>query len=159
MTDDLNSPATRALTRAAGRARRAQKTALCEISFDALAAGFTPAQIAEVRKVSVRTIRREIDRAIVARRLDAPNRYVHLQVARLTKALRLANALIDRGEVRAIPHLVRLVAELDRYHGLDRRSRPAPRLPPREPPEPAPAPPLALTRAAPPLDELPELGA
>jgi DNA-binding NarL/FixJ family response regulator len=76
--------------------------ALREWHFHAMAAGFTPGQIAEVRKVSVKTVKREIDGAIADRRLDAPERYAHLQVARLTKALRLADPLIDRGGVRGI---------------------------------------------------------
>ena len=158
MTDD-QKPSERALTRAAGRARRAQKAAIRQQYFEALAAGFTPQQIAEVRKVSVKTVRREIDRAVAERRLDAAERYAHLQVARLTKALRLADALIDRGDVRGIAPLVRLVAELDRYHGLDRRSRPAPRVPPLDAPGPLPTAPLALTRAAPPLDDMAALAA
>ena len=152
MTDD-QKPSERALTRAAGRARRAQKAAIRQQYFEALAAGFTPQQIAEVRKVSVKTIRREIDRAVAERRLDAPERYAHLQVARLTKALRLADALIDRGDVRGLAPLVKIVGELDRYHGLGRRWRTAPRAPRYEAPDPLPAAPLALTHAAPPVDD------
>ena len=51
-----------------------------------------------IQKVSPRTVRREVDRALEERRLDAPERYARLQVARLTKALRLADASIDQGE-------------------------------------------------------------
>ncbi len=58
-----------------------------EWSFNALAAGYSPQQIADIRKVSVKTALREIDSAIAERRLDAPERYAHLQVARPTKAL------------------------------------------------------------------------
>jgi hypothetical protein len=102
---------------------------------------------------------REIDAALAERRLDAPDRYAHLQVARLTKALRLADALVDRGDLRAVGPVVKLVAALDRYHGLGRLSRlTATPLAIAPPPEmaslPQPAPPLALTRAAPPLDEV-----
>jgi hypothetical protein len=46
MTDDQNLPSGCARTRAAGRARRAQKVALRERAFEALASGFTPQQIA-----------------------------------------------------------------------------------------------------------------
>jgi DNA-binding CsgD family transcriptional regulator len=153
MTDDQNLPSGCARTRAAGRARRAQKAALRERAFEALASGFTPRQIAEVRKVSVKTVRREIDRALADRRLDAPERYAHLQVARLTKALRLADALIDRGDARGLAPLVKIVGELDRYHGLGRRSRTAPPAPRYEALHPPPPAPLALTHAAPPLDD------
>jgi hypothetical protein len=148
MTDDGNPPSLRARSRAAGRARRAQKAATRQVFFEALASGFTPEQIAETAKVSVKTVRREIDSAITSRRFDAPERYAHLQVARLTKALRLADALIERGDVRGIAPLVKVVGELDRYHGLQ-RPRGAARLSLIEAPEPPPAAPLALTHAAP----------
>ena len=128
MTDDPNPPSRRSRGRAAGRARRAQKAAMREVFFEALAGGFTVEQIAETGKVSVKTVRREIDRAIASRRFDAPERYAHLQVARLTRALRLADALIDRGDVRGLAPLVKIVGELDRYHGLQ-RPRAAPRAP------------------------------
>ena len=103
----------------------------------------------------MKTVRREIDRAIASRRFDAPERYAHLQVARLTKALRLADALIDRGDVRGLAPLVKIVGGLDRYHGLQ-RPRAAPRAPLVAAPEPPPAAPLALTHAAP-AAELAEL--
>ncbi len=64
----------------------------------------------------MRTIQREIDRAVAERRLDAPDRFVHLQVARLTKALRVADIRLDRGELAAVAPLVKVVATLDRYH-------------------------------------------
>ena len=151
MTDDVNPPSQRARGRAAGSARRALKAATRQAFFEALASGFTPEQIAETAKVSVKTVRREIDRAIASRRFDAPERYAHLQVARLTKALRLADALIERGDLRGIAPLVKVVGELDRYHGLQ-RPRGAPRAPLIEAPEPPPAAPLALTHAAPAAD-------
>jgi hypothetical protein len=99
----------------------------------------------------VKTVRREIDSAIASRRFDAPERYAHLQVARLTKALRLADALIERGDLRGIAPLVKVVGELDRYHGLQ-RPRGVRRAPLIEAPEPPPAAPLALTHAAPAAD-------
>jgi len=94
MTEDSQSG--RAKERAAAKARRITRTAFRQSSFDLLASGYSLEQIAEARKVSVRTIQREIDSVIAARRLDAPERYVHLQVARLTKALRLADAFRAR---------------------------------------------------------------
>ncbi len=94
------------------------KLAWAQSSFDLLASGYSPEQIAEVRKVSVRTIRREIDSAIAGRKLDAPDRYVHLQVARLTKALRFADAALERGDLKAVKALVTVVSAMDRYHAL-----------------------------------------
>jgi maltooligosyltrehalose synthase len=94
------------------------KAAFSQSSFDLLASGYTPEQIAEARKVSIRTVRREIDTAIARRRLDAPERYIHVQVARLTKALRFADAALERGDLKAVRALVEVVAAMDRYHGL-----------------------------------------
>ena len=95
----------------------------------------------------MKTVKREIDRALADRRLDAPERYAHLQ-ARLTKALRFVDALIDRGDARGLAPFVKIVGELDRCRGLERRSRTAPRAPRHEAPDP-PAAPLALSHAAP----------
>jgi hypothetical protein len=118
MTEDQQAKSGRARERAAAKARKNAKLAWSQGSFDMLASGYSPEQIAEVRKVSVRTIRREIDAAVARRKLDAPERYVHLQVARLTKALRLADAALERGDLKAVRALVTIVAAMDRYHGL-----------------------------------------
>jgi hypothetical protein len=118
MTQDQELQSGRTRERSAAKARKMAKLAWSQNSFDLLASGYTPEQIAEVRKVSVRTIRREIDSAVARRRLDAPERYVHLQVARLTKALRFADAALERGDLKAVRALVEIVAAMDRYHGL-----------------------------------------
>jgi hypothetical protein len=118
MTEDQEAQSERARQRGAAKARKMAKVAWSQNSFDLLASGYSPEQIAEVRKVSVRTIRREIDSAIARRKLDAPERYVHLQVARLTKALRFADAALERGDLKAVQALVTVVSAMDRYHGL-----------------------------------------
>ena len=140
----------RARSRSLAKRRREASAAWRESSFDALASGFSLQQIAEARSVRVRTIRREVDRAVAAKRLDAPDRYVHLQVARLTKALRLADVSIERGDLRAIAALTKVVAALDCYHGLQAPSRPTENALLPAPP----APPLALAHAAPPMASL-----
>jgi hypothetical protein len=122
MIKDHEARSGRASERAAAKARKMAKLAWSQSSFDLLASGYSPEQIAEVRKVSARTIRREIDAAIARRRLDAPERYVHLQVARLTKALRFADAALERGDLKAVRALVQVVAAMDRYHGLSQPS-------------------------------------
>jgi thioesterase domain-containing protein len=150
MTEETPPPSNRAKARAATTARRARVAALRQGYFDALVSGFTPDEIAEATHANVRTIRREIDRALDERRLDSPERYAHLQVARLTKALRLADARIEQGDLTAVGPLATLVAALDRYHGL----RP-PSAPPLSVPLASlalPPPPLALTHAPPPAE-------
>ena len=123
MTEDQEAQSGRTRERSAANARKMAQLAWSQNSFDLLASGYTPEQIAEVRKVSVRTIRREIDAAIARRRLDAPERYVHLQVARLTKALRFADAALERGDLKAVQALVQVVTAMDRYHGLSEALR------------------------------------
>jgi hypothetical protein len=129
----------RAGIRARRRARREGRIARRETYFDLMASGFSCERIAEEAKVSAATVRREVDRAIAAQRLDAPERYAHLQVARLNKALRAADASIEQGDMKAIGPFCRVVAALD---------RPA-QAPTAAPPLALPAPPLALTHAAP----------
>src|SRR5271166_1502608 len=141
------------------RAQRRARIAQRENYFDLLASGYSCRQIADAAKVSVATVQRAIDRAIAERRLDAPDRYMHLQVARLTKALRLADTSIENGDLKAVAPLTRLVAALDRYHGLGAAKahwRPAPAAPlpaSAAPPLALPAPPLALTPAETGVDE------
>jgi AraC-like DNA-binding protein len=149
MAEDPEPSSKRAEARKAAQDRRAAKAALSEGAFEALASGWSVRQIADARKVSVRTVQREIERAVAERRLDAPGRFVHLQVARLTKALRVADGRLDRGELAAIGPLVKVVAALDRYHRPD-----CPQDPVRAPSAdlPLPAPPLALTHTAPESD-------
>jgi hypothetical protein len=157
MTEDQEPQFGRARERGAAKARRMAKLAWSQNSFDLLASGYTPEQIAEVRKVSVRTIRREIDSAVARRQLDASERYVHLQVARLTKALRFADAALERGDLKAVRALVQVVAAMDRYHGLSEtlRERASPGLsgPLELHAEPAPPPPLQLFHALSPPEE------
>jgi hypothetical protein len=118
-----------------------------------MASGFSCERIAEEANVSAATVRREVDRAIAERRLDAPERYAHLQVALLNKALRVADASIEQGDMNAVGPFLRLVAALDRYHGLAPQ-RPA-QAPVAAPPLALPAPPLALTHADPAPDAEP----
>jgi DNA-binding CsgD family transcriptional regulator len=129
--------------RLAAKARRRRCLARRQACFEALSAGYSHEEIARRLKISVATVRRDVERGIDERRLDAPERYVHLQVDRLTRALRSMDDLVERGDVRAVKPLVSLVGALDRYHGLDASWR-------RDPsflaaPAPAPAAPLALS--------------
>ena len=158
MTDDP-APSTQATDlRTQRRARRATRFARRERYFNLMASGYSYSQIAKMVRTSVATVRREIDRALAERRLDAPERFAQLQVARLAKALRLAEAAVELGELKAVATYLRVVAALDRYHELA-----AGTAPPRRAPAAAalalPAPPKALTFAAPRAgDELSTVG-
>ena len=116
MPEDI--PSIREAARSAARARREARADLRRWSFDALARGWSVEQIAEMRKVSSRAIRREVAAVTARQRLEGPGGYVHAQVARLNKAMRVADGALDRGNLKAVGPMVRLVAALDRYHGL-----------------------------------------
>jgi AraC-like DNA-binding protein len=146
MSDDPESSPPPAGVRAQRRARRTRKIARRERCFGLMASGYTLSQIAKMVQASASTVRREIDRALAERRLDAPERFAQVQVARLVKALRLAEAAIELGELKAVATYLRVVAALDRYHELA-HGGPPPRRPAEAPPLAPPTPPKALTFA------------
>ena len=154
MTDDPAPSTPQRDLRAQRRARRTTRIARREHSFSLLASGYTYNQIAKRVRTSVATVRREIDRALAERRLDEPERFAQVQVARLVKALKLAEAAVELGEMTAVATYLQIVAALDRYHELG-RGRPITRRPADAPPPALPAPPKALTFAAPPASDDP----
>ncbi|HEY5207587.1 MAG TPA: hypothetical protein VIJ63_23760 [Roseiarcus sp.] len=154
MTDDPVASTPPRDLQAQRRARRATRIARRERSFNLLASGYTYNQIAKIVRTSVATVRREIDRALAERRLDEPERFAQVQVARLIKALKLAEAAIELGELKAVATYLQIVAALDRYHELG-RGRPPSRRPADAPPLALPVPPKALTFAIPPAGDEP----
>ncbi len=118
MSNEALTLSQRAEAREASKARRAKAAREREAFFDLLVSGYSHAQIAARTGVSVARVRRAVGQAIAQRRLDGPERYVHLQIARLTKALRVADEAIDEGKVSAVDPYLRVVAAMDRYHGL-----------------------------------------
>ena len=149
MTDEPSS-SQRAEARARAKKRRTKGFERREAIFDLFLSGFSHQQIAKALGTSPGAVRRIIDRAVAERRLDAPERYVRVQVARLMKALSHADFKLEKGDIRAFGPYMKIISELDRYHGLGPASLP-PRRARREEVLPARAP-LALTRAAAPLD-------
>ncbi len=120
--------------------------------FELVVSGHSYEAIARETGLSPSALRRDVGKAIAARAIEAPERYVHLQVARIEKALLAADAAIERGDVRAVSQYLKVVAALDRYHGLAAAlAPPEPASAPAQPRLSAAAPPLALTHAAPPL--------
>ncbi len=149
MNDHPAPPAQAAGARAEVRARRENRLERRERCFSLMMSGYTLSQIAKMVQASSATVRREIDRALAERRLDAPERFARVQVARLMKALRLAEAAVELGEMKAVATYLRVVAALDRYHEL--AAGPPPRAPAEARPLALPTPRKALTFA--PLDD------
>jgi hypothetical protein len=71
---------------------------------------------------------------LAKRRLDAPEDYARLQVARLTKALRCADVSLEEGNLKAIAPFLKVVRELNLYHGVNFGRAPPPEIAPTAPP-------------------------
>ena len=98
MPDDLKPLSEWARKRAAGKARRARLMGAAEGYFELLLSGQSIEEIAKATGMSASAVRRAVGQAIDARRLDRPERYAKLQIARLTKALGSADAWLDQAD-------------------------------------------------------------
>jgi DNA-binding CsgD family transcriptional regulator len=105
--------------RAAGKILREALIKHREIYFDLLVSGYSIEEIASHMKKSPSAVRRAVGQALAKRRLDAPEDYARLQVARLTKALRCADVSLENGDLKAIAPFVQVVRELNLYHGVN----------------------------------------
>jgi DNA-binding NarL/FixJ family response regulator len=101
MTDEPASPSQRAEARALAKKRRTKGFERREAIFDLFVSGFSHQQIAKALGVSTATVRRIVDTAVTERRLDAPERFARVQVARLTRALCALRE--DRRRARPLP--------------------------------------------------------
>ena len=146
MPNEPKPTSERARKRAAGKILRDLSIKRRETYFDLLVSGYSVEQIASDMKKSPSAVRRAVGQALAKRRLDAPEDYARIQVARLTKALRCADVSLEEGDLKAIAPFVKVVRELNLYHGLNvGAARPAM---PAALPEIAPtSPPLALTHS------------
>jgi len=152
MSDESGNLSKRQRQRAATRGRRLATAERRRTLFELVVSGHSYEAIARETGLSPSALRRDVDNAIAARAVEAPERYVHLQVARVEKALLAADAAIERGDVKAVSQYLKAVAALDRYHGLALAlAPPAPAAAPAPERLPAPAAPLALTHSAGPL--------
>ncbi|MGH6799115.1 MAG: hypothetical protein ACREDI_12125 [Roseiarcus sp.] len=119
MSDEPKQLSEWARKRAAGKARRAKLIERREAYFDLLVSGYRVEQIATATKMSPSAVRRAIGQALAKRQFDMPEDYARLQVARLTKALRCADVSLEKGDLKAIAPFVKVVTELNRYHGVE----------------------------------------
>lgn len=88
------------------------------VIMSALVSGVSVAEIARRLNVSNRRMQ-QLVRALFARRRDAmPEHFVDLQVTRLQEALLVSYSAMGGGNMKAVDRVVKIVRELDRYHGL-----------------------------------------
>src|SRR5580693_6211989 len=119
MPNESTPASERARKRALGKTLREALIKRRETYFDLLVSGYSIEQIASHTKTSASAVRRAVGQALAKRRLDAPEDYARLQVARLTKALRCADVSLEEGDLKAIAPFVQVVRELNRYHGVN----------------------------------------
>jgi hypothetical protein len=77
----------------------------------------SPHPTASAPEASVRSApgRNKADQRL--RIFDTPNGLIQLQLARLAEAMILARTMMRAGDLNAMDRLIKLVGELDRYHG------------------------------------------
>ena len=111
-----------------------------------LAAGVTIEEIAANEGISPQWARRRKAAILANRAIDPPHEFIQLQIRRLSEAMLVAYSAMSAGNLPAVDHVVKIVRELDRYHGfggyagLQRLAAPATA----EPPLALPAPPARL---------------
>jgi len=88
--------------------------------FNLLKAGVPIAEIALQEGLSVRRAREVVQEILARREVDPPAGFVQLQIGRLSDAMMVAHAAMMEGNMHALDRVLRIVGQLDRYHGLAR---------------------------------------
>lgn len=90
--------------------------------FDHLVRGMPHLAIAHHENCSLQAVRRIIARELDSRRIDPATDFAKLQIARLNHALMVVNCQMIDGDAAALDRLLKVLAELDRYHGVTQAS-------------------------------------
>jgi hypothetical protein len=119
--------------------------------FEQLKKGYSVARIAFTEECTPRRIRQIVAEMLEKREIDPPAGFAQLQIARLNDAMRIAHGrMLATSDLQALDRFVKVVRELDRYHGFGRAAA----APPLEAPAPARiAPPPRALRAPEPAPE------
>jgi hypothetical protein len=126
--------------------RRATKRDLAKRDLrliEKLAAGVTIEEIAASEGISPQWARARKAAILAQRAIDPPHEFMQLQIRRLSEAMLVAYSAMSAGNVKAVDQVLKVVRELDRYHGFGPypgpQRLPAAAPPPLALPEPAPA--------------------
>jgi len=111
----------------ARREARALKAARERLIVDCLNRGLSMAEIAQRTGVTEKRMRAAIREILARREPQAPDEFVAMQVGRLNEALNVAYSAMSRENLGAVRLVVRIVRELDRYHGFAPSARRAAR--------------------------------
>jgi hypothetical protein len=101
--------------RAAARLRKAAREMKI---IGQLNAGFSIPEIAARAGVTERRIRQRVQEILAKRAPRSPVEFAALQVSRLNEALLVAYSAMGNQNLEAVDRVVRIVRELDRYHGF-----------------------------------------
>jgi len=141
-------------TRPRPSARRASAERKLRI-LERLTAGVSVAHIAQTEKLTIRRVRQIIGEMLARREVDPPAGFVQLQIARLSDAMSVAHTMMMEGDLQAMDRVVKIVGELDRYHGFGRAEiAAAPPAPLPEQPRRLPAPSQEPVAMAPEREEI-----
>jgi hypothetical protein len=86
--------------------------------FNLLKSGVPIAEIALQEGLSVRRAREVVQEILERREVDPPAGFAQLQIGRLSDAMMVAYTAMMEGDLHALDRVLRIVGELDRYHGL-----------------------------------------
>jgi hypothetical protein len=108
-----------------------------------LNSGMSVAELAADERVTLRRMQILVRDILAKRTPQPPAEYLALQVNRLNEAMIVSYAAMAGGNLKAVDRVVRIVSEMDRYHGFAASKAPPPAAQ-RRLPLPADRPPLAL---------------
>ena len=101
--------------------RRATKRELMKRDLrliEKLAAGVTIEEIAASEGITPQWARARKSAILARRAIDPPHEFIQLQIRRLSEAMLVAYSAISSGNVKAVDQVIKVVRELDRYHGF-----------------------------------------
>jgi DNA-binding CsgD family transcriptional regulator len=136
-SDSSPSPPRRDRSIPGRRRARAAKAARERRIAHLLNAGVTVDEIAANERLSVKRMRNLVRETLARHQPEPPAEFVALQLSRLREALLVSYSAMGGGNLAAVDRFVKIVREMDRYHGFapremrsppdaERLARPAP---------------------------------
>ena len=102
----------------ARRKARLEKTKREKRIIASLNAGFSIAEIASREGVTLKRMRALVQEILARRMPQPPAEFLAVQVSRLSEALLVSYSAMSGANLKAVDRVVKIVRELDRYHGF-----------------------------------------